>query len=382
MPEIQTPPALPSLSELIDNDGAGLPPKPTGQQQQQTPAEIAAAAATAKTEEDRKVAEQQQQQSQKTPEQIEQERVDALTPEQKEAERVAAESAQGEQQQEDLTVEAFFGQVDALRGDEVSKNIDYKGVDPMSPEGFLVRDQYIEMQAKLDFEAQIKESDPRAYAYLLHRQSGGSDDAFFAVKSFVLPALTEIKESVDLQRNVYQEALRAKGVPEKQVAVLLKASIDAGELAADAEAAHKEIKDRDDKVVEQATKTHAARIKEQQIATTNLDNTMNKIITEGKDIRFQIPQTEQARFAQAFKSNIHFENGEFYLIKPLTPETLAKAMETELFSFLGADLSKMVQKAAITASATKFITKAKAGEEAAKARSQQAESSQKTLGDL
>lgn len=371
MPDIQPPVALPSLTDLIDNDGAGLPKPPLEQQQQQQTAEQIAAT-TAATEAARLAAEQlAQQQQQQTPEEIE-------------AARVAAEAAAGTTTDDDtdLTVDQFFEQIDALRGDDLSKQIDYKGVDPMSPEGFIVRDQYIEQQAKLDLEGQIKANDPRAYAYLLHRQNGGSDEDFFQVKSFVLPELDKIKESVDLQRNVLQEALRAKGIPEKQVAVLLKAAVDAGELAADAEAAYKEIKDRDLKIADDAGKIHASRIKQQQADIASLDTVVNQLITDGKELRFQIPQADQVRFAQAFKENIHYENGQFFLIKPISKESLPKVMETELFSFLGSDLTKMIQKAALSNSATKFINKAKAGNETNRNNTQQQANTTKTLSEL
>lgn len=283
---------------------------------------------------------------------------------------------------QEVTVEQFFTQVDALRGDDLSKHIDYGQVDPMSPEGFMIREDFIANQARLQLEEDIKNTDPRAYAYLLHRQNGGTDEDFFKVKSFVLPALDQVKESVDLQRNVLSEAYRAKGIPEKQIGVLIKTAIDSGELLADAEAAYKEIQDRDLKAAEDSAKVHEARVKQQRADISSFDGAINNTITTGKDLRFQIPAADQSKFAHAIKENIHYENGQFFLIKPLNKDNLAKVLDIELFGYLGGDLTKMIQKASNTANATRFINKTKQADQMDKNKSQSQATPGKTLAEL
>jgi len=108
--------------------------------------------------------------------------------------------------------EDFYAVVDTLRGDKFGEGLEYpEGVEPTSPEGVVFREQALEQAAMDRFEADLKDRDPRGYAYLLHRQNGGSDKDFYENNSFVLPALEDLKDSVDLQRQVYTEGLIALG---------------------------------------------------------------------------------------------------------------------------------------------------------------------------
>lgn len=280
----------------------------------------------------------------------------------------------------ELTVEDFYKQVDALHGVDIFSQVQYGEIEPMSAEGVKLRDDYIAVRAEQAFEESIKDSDPRAYAYLLHRQNGGSDEDFFQVKSFVLPAMDKLEESVDLQRTVYSEALKAKGSTDKQIATLLKASIDSKELLDDAKAAWKEISDRDKDIAAKASTAHAATVKQHQADLQTLSTAVNQVLTTGKDFGFQVADTDKAAFEQAFKDSVYYENGQFWLMKPITSATLPKIMETELFGHLGAKLDKMIEKKAQTVSAQRFINKAKAGE--AKPKGAPGENTTKTLGEL
>jgi hypothetical protein len=105
----------------------------------------------------------------------------------------------------DLTPEVFFGEMEKLSG--VKYEIEYpEGVNPLSPEGFVHRDKLVRNKAVDDYEAFLKETDPRSYAYMLHRQSGKPDEEFFGEhKGFILPTTEQLAESIDVQRNVYKQ---------------------------------------------------------------------------------------------------------------------------------------------------------------------------------
>lgn len=284
-------------------------------------------------------------------------------------------------EEEEVTVEEFLGQVAAARGLDFYDKIDYKGIDPMSVEGFRIREEALEARAILEFDQGLKAGDPRAYAYFLHRQNGGSDEDFFSVKSFVLPSLETIEESVDLQRTVYAEALRAKGNSDKQVQVLIKAAIDSGELKEEAKAAYKEINDRDQELVGRTALEHERSVKRQKADLETLDTAIKQTIKEGKDFNFTIPETDKAKFEAAFKENLFYENGQFYIMKPVTRENLSKVMETELFGFVEGKLGSLIEKQATTLSAKKFIAKAKSAEDKTKGSGGE-QSTTKTLGEI
>lgn len=288
----------------------------------------------------------------------------------------------GEEGDEEETAEDFFGKVDALSGVETYKNIDYGDVDPFTPEGMHIREQYIAKQAALTFESRIRENDPRAYAYLLHRQNGGSDDEFFATKSFVLPTLDDVKDNVDLQRTVYSEALRAKGNSEEEVVELLKIATDKGTLPAKAEASWKEISTRDKKMADDAAALSAQMTQRQKDDIKAFDTTLQNVIAKGEELKFQIPEADKAAFVAAFKENLYYENGQMFLMKPVTRDALPKLLETELFAHLGGNLDKLIQKRATTVAGNRFINKNKATQRPINGAGGTPAATGKTLGEL
>jgi len=264
-----------------------------------------------------------------------------------------------ETEQESTTEDIeFYKTLDSLHGEVINENVDYGTADPMSPQGVFIREQYIANKARADYENVLKENDPRAYAYFLHRQNGGSDEEFYAKPSTVLPTLQEIKESVDLQRKVYQAALTGRGNTPKQVEALLKVSIDSKELEQDAEVAFKELKEKDDNDFRIAQQRNE-QIKEQENRElVALDTEINNLITSGEALKFAIPEATKAAFSQEFKKLIHYEDGEFYLVKPVRKESLPQILEAELFNHLKGDLKKLVERKAATVSARRTLNKA------------------------
>ena len=178
--------------------------------------------------------------------------------------------------------------------------------------------------------------------------------------STVLPPLQEVKDSIDLQRRIYKQALESRGNSEKQVTALLKISVDAGELEADAEQAWTEIKARETAEFEKADKNNTDRLTREKYELNAMDGVINSTIASAENLKFVIPDADKAGFSQAFKNLIHYEDGNFYLLKPLTKETIGQNLEAELFQYLGGDLTKLVERKATTVSSSRFIRKAKA----------------------
>lgn len=261
--------------------------------------------------------------------------------------------------QEPTSPEEFFSVLDQMYGEELNNQIDYGDTDPLSPQGVYMREQFIAQRAAMQFEESLKHSDPRAYAYFLHRKNGGSDEDFYTRPSVVLPPLHEIKESVDLQRKVYERALLARGNSEKQAQALIKLAAEEGTLEADAESAWNEIKDREEQEFRKAEALNAQRIEKEKKDLTKLDEEINKTILSGSSLKFIIPDAEKQNFSQAFKELVHYDNGQFYLVKPLSLESLGKNLEAELFNYLNGDLSKLVQRKAVTVTAKRTINRIK-----------------------
>lgn len=255
--------------------------------------------------------------------------------------------------------EDFYSVVDTLRGDELSTKITYpEGVDPTSPEGVVIREKFIEELGAINFEEELKKNDPRGYAYLLHRQNGGDDDTFFAKQSYALPDLDAVEDSVDLQRQVYTQSLLSKGNSPKQAAALVELAIKEGELSAEAKAAYTEMKDREAKEFEEINKKTEERNRKQKDDITSFGTMVATEIEKGENLKFVIPEADKPKFLQAVKDNIMYENGQFYIVKPVNKENLSETLQTELFGYLKGDLKKLIERQAKTLQAKKLSLQA------------------------
>ena len=134
---------------------------------------------------------------------------------QQEEEEEQQNDSSGNEASEESTedVESFWKEVEQITGESIQ--IDYGGTDPLSPAGVALREMKIRGDAALKFEQYLKQTDPRGYAYLLHREAGGSDEEFFAKKSFVLSDREEFENSIEQQSSLLKHSLTEKGVPEE-----------------------------------------------------------------------------------------------------------------------------------------------------------------------
>ena len=251
--------------------------------------------------------------------------------------------------------EEFYATLDGLYGEDINANIDYGENDPLSPQGVFIRENYVAEKRVAAFEENLKQADPRGYAYLLHRQTGGSDEEFFAKPSTVLPDLQAVKDSVDLQRKVLQQVLLSRGNTEKQTERLIAGAIEDGQLAIEAETAYIEIKQRENDDFARADTLNKQQIAKQEKDLSELDTVVNSVITSGDGLKLVIPEADKQRFAQSFKNLVHYDNGEFFLLKPLSEKNLSKVMEAELFEYLGGDLKKLVERKATTLNAKRVL---------------------------
>jgi hypothetical protein len=275
--------------------------------------------------------------------------------------------------------EEFYATLDQLYGEDINAGIDYGDNDPLSPQGVFIRENYVADMRVARFEESIKTNDPRGYAYLLHRQTGGSDEEFFAKPSTVLPDLQAVKDSVDLQRKVYQQVLLSRGNTEKQAERLVNGAIEDGNLVIEAEAAYTEIKKRETDDFERADALNKTQIAKEKKDLETLDTVVNSVITSGDGLKLVIPEADKQKFASSFKNLIHYDNGELFLLKPFSEKNLNKVMEAELFDYLGGDLRKLVERKATTLNAKRVLGRINKG---APPKGGHTPNSSMTLGDV
>jgi hypothetical protein len=277
---------------------------------------------------------------------------DGAKPKEGEPGYVAPEPEEGT---ENLTAEQFYSTLDALYGEDINSAVDYGDKDPMSPEGVFVREQHIRERSMVEFAENLKERDPRGYSYFLHRSSGGSDEEFFKHKSFVLPDLQEIRDDVDLQRDLYEQVLLNRGNTPKQVSAMIKMAIADGELLAEAEGAYTAIQANETLMAKQAEDANKLAVARTNADIKQIGDVINENINTNNALRFIIPNNEKEQFSEEFRKNVHYENGSFFLVKPINQENLSQLMEAELFSYLKGDVSKLVAKQATKVAAVRTL---------------------------
>lgn len=254
--------------------------------------------------------------------------------------------------------DAFWERVNQITGEPVE--VDYGETDPLSPEGVGMREMQVRRDAQQKFEDYLRRTDPRGYAYLIHRENGGTDEEFFAEPSFTLPEKSVFEESIEAQTGLVKRALLAKGVPEDVVDATVQKYVKDNMLKDRALAIYDEqrkLEEQQVKQLEETQKKQQALIQESVMkVTTSLANTIN----DGS-LKLIIPEAKKAEFNEYLKENLRMDNGKFYIVTELDKEgkNLREIIEAQYFQFVKGDLNAIVQKKAKTLTAQRLRTTVK-----------------------
>ncbi len=261
---------------------------------------------------------------------------------------------------------AFWTDVNKLHGREFQ--IEYpEGVDPISPEGAYHREKVIMQQAVNDFESYLQKADPRAYAYMLHRQAGGSDDDFFSEKTVSLPEYNTFKESTDVQVSVYKSSLIQKGLDAESAQLLVDKAIKDGKLFDQADVAYKAIEKSH---AQQLADIEAANQRAQETYTSSvnkLNQSLTVAVSEGKGLNIAIPDTEKPGFLEFVREKVEYDSrtGKFLLVQPIADEELNRQLESLYLLYKKGDLKSLIQREAQTQNVRrlkKVVDKSKQGQ--------------------
>lgn len=268
---------------------------------------------------------------------------------QQEEEEEQQNDSSGNEASEESTedVESFWKEVEQITGESIQ--IDYGGTDPLSPAGVALREMKIREDAALKFEQYLKQTDPRGYAYLLHREAGGSDEEFFAKKSFVLSDREEFENSIEQQSSLLKHSLTEKGVPEEVAQATIDKYIKDNVLKEKALEYYELKLEEDKKQVEQLEKLQEQEQLKFKTAVTNLTRSLEDTISS-TDMKFIIPEASKAAFQEFMKSNIRHENGKFYIVNEIGNDyrNVKELVEAQYFQFVKGDLKKLVERKAKT----------------------------------
>lgn len=289
-----------------------------------------------------------------------------------------------EEEEEDDDSLAFWRDVDKLRGEEIEVN--YGDVDPLSPEGVLIREKVIEDRAIENFEKLLQQKAPRGYEFLNHIINGGKEEDFFKTyqpKDWGKVSLDENAYKDDAGKNdkkalenvqvqVLKEYYTRRGLEEGDIEELIETALDKGQLKTKAEAAHAAIVNEDKEKIERMNQQLEEQRKVQLKAINEMSDKISSIIETGNIGNFVIPKKDKEGFDQFFKQNVRYDNGKFYIIKEIGDKDLEQEMQKEFFAYKKGNLNDLIERKAKTINARRL------GEKKAKEKKQVGQESNNT----
>lgn len=305
---------------------------------------------------------------------------DAKTKEEQES---AASAEAGEDEQDENAEDgSFWEDVDKLRGEALE--VDFGDVDPNTPEGALVYEKAVRADELAKFEESLATSNPRAYAFLTHILDGGKEEDFFKLAGDpgTLPTEAELENSVDIQKDIVTQDLKAKGVSDKVIAMTIKSATtddELEEMAKDALKAATQRRDDGVKAVEANAKQEATQRTEK---IKEMNDYISGIVNTGKIDNIIIPEKDRAAFAKEFASSIRIENGQFVSVTPITNDTATQVFKEKFFSYKKGNIADLIEKAAATANTKRLVRTIPNGQKKPLGNGQRREDSITTLSDM
>lgn len=257
--------------------------------------------------------------------------------------------------------EAFWADVDKLRGRKLE--VKYPdGVDPLSPEGVHIREKAVAEEAVVMFERSLQQKDPRSYAYMLHRQRGGTDETFFSEKSFSLPSYETFSNDADLQMSVYKNSLISKGLSEEVAQMAVDQAVKNGKLFAESDIAYKKLVEADQKVLQSTQQLAQQAEREYQQVVEKSTRQLTQFIDEGKGMNFIIPDTDKLPFKAFVQERMEYDANtkEILLVERFGGDDAARKLEALFLLYKKGDLKGLIKREAQTQNTRRLGQRVKA----------------------
>lgn len=260
-------------------------------------------------------------------------------PAEKPAEGESSEEAPAEENPED-----FFKEVENITGKQYT--IDYGGVDPTTPAGIAIRDEVIEKSTIEEWEKNLKENYPDAYAYLLHRSMGGSKEEFFTADSTpTIPTREELESSSDIQASIVRTALASNDIPEDVIKATIDSYIKNNTLKTKAEELYNKFESAQTEQIARLQRAQEEQDAQFQRETRTALETIESSINSDA-LGIVIPTAKKPEFSNFVKEKLRYSDGSFYFVQPLEKDKLSSTLSSLYLQFVGNDLSKMIRKEA------------------------------------
>lgn len=251
---------------------------------------------------------------------------------------------------EEKSTKSIYEQVDEFTGNKIE--IDYEGIDPLSIEGVVRREQVIREAAAREFDQNIKTSYPRAYQYMLHLSQGGKEEDFFKPENQDFLSLTIKKDDPTQQERVLRTVLAAKGTTPAIIDAVITALKD-GQLYETTKTELEALQQTQKQREQQREQIAQAKKKQQDQEIEQFSNQLDTAIAKGFE-GITIPQVDREKFQKFLYDQLDYHDGNFLMVKKVDPKELAKMLKTAYFEFKGGDLKGLIERSAATKNALKF----------------------------
>lgn len=237
-----------------------------------------------------------------------------------------------EEEENDVEAEQFFEEVSAEIGYPIADlEIDFEGEDPLGVKGVAKILKAVGENEVNRFDEYLKNNYPGAYQHFMASMAGISDDEYLKNEENripIVPTESEISESIDRQRDLVREDLRARGITKETILKSTLAQLEEeDELQEEALRIREEMeKDRNDRLKELDDKAKA-KIQHEASLNNEVSVALESILKTGVVSKgLTLPKEERKKAIEDFKSNLRIENGELYVVQKVDPKEIATAL--------------------------------------------------------
>lgn len=248
----------------------------------------------------------------------------------------------------------FWKQVDELSGDPIE--VDFGDVDPMSAEGVVIRDRVLREKTVNEFDESLRQTYPRAYAYFLHTQAGGSDEEFFNTPAPSIPARDVFEQDLDIQASWIKRDLVNKGVDP-----------DVAEATVDKYVKNNQLTDKALQLYDKQIESDQARLKQledkskvqREAYNKNLDSLTTSIATTIVDgMNFRVPDAQRSAFNKYVLDQVQYDGEKFVIVQDT--KDLPQVLNAMYLQFVKGDLKGLIERGAQTKAVQRLGQKVKA----------------------
>jgi len=259
---------------------------------------------------------------------------------------------------EELT---FWSDVAKLSGEEL--DIDFGNVDPISPEGAVLYAKTFRDKGIEEFEQSLATNYPKEYQALILRMEGKDPSIIYTEDSFDYKTLKIDEDDEDTQKAILRQDLKAQGLSDKRVDVMVKSIYDTGDLYTEAQDSLARLKKNQEEAYQQELHQIEQYKAQQQQEINSFSSIVSEVVTKGQIGDFVINDKDKKGFYDFLANNVKYEDGNFYAIVPLEKDVnaLSKQLQTEYFRYKNGNLKDIVVKQAITENAKRLRANIKEG---------------------